>query len=111
MKNKTKSSKGSIRYNKGKPEMSQLSPEFLLDLADVMTQGEGKYPKYNWTKGSNYSTAFDSCMRHLLKFQNGENMDDETGKSHILHAACNLMFLYHSFKHHKDLDDRPKEEE
>ena len=97
---------GSLRFNKGKPEVSQLDPAFLLDLADLITKSAQKYGKFNYAKGQNYSTPFDSCMRHLLKFQQGQDFDKESGQSHILHAAANLMILYGSFLRHKELDDR-----
>ena len=100
---------GSIRKNSGKPEMSQLDPRFIIDLADLITKSAAKYGKFNYTKGQNYSVAFDSCMRHLLKFQQGQDFDDESSSSHILHAAANLMILYCSFLRHKELDDRCEE--
>lgn len=100
---------GSLRYNEGKPEVSQLDPKFILDLADLITQSAKKYGKYNYAKGQNYSTPFDSCMRHLLEFQQSVDFDNESSKSHILHAAANLMILYGSFIRHKELDDRAEE--
>ena len=100
---------GSKRYNNGKPEVSQLSPQFVMDLADLMTQSAKKYGKFNWAKGQDFCTPLDSCYRHLLKFQAGQDLDDESGKSHLLHAAANIMIMYHSQLFHKDLDDRSEE--
>ena len=109
--NAHKSKTGSLRYNQGKPEMSQLDPEFLLELADMMTEAAKKYGKHNWKLGQAYSTPYDSCMRHLLAFMSGEDMDKESGKSHILHSVANLMILWYTWKHcDQELDDRYKEE-
>lgn len=102
-----KSKTGSLRYNKGKPEVSQLDPRFIQELADLMTASAEKYGKYNWALGQEYHTPFDSCMRHMLKFIKGEDLDDESGKSHLLHAAANIMILWNSWKKNdKELDTR-----
>lgn len=100
---------GSLRFNEGKPEVSQLDPNFILGLADLMTASAKKYGKYNWALGQEYMTPFDSCMRHLMKFAAGEDLDSESGKSHILHAAANLMIIYTSQrKGDSELDNRCK---
>lgn len=103
-------SKGSKRHNKGKPQVSQLSPEFILDLANLMTKTaeSGKYEEFNWTKGQNYRTAYDSLQRHMLAYYSGEDIDPDSGFPHLLCAGANLMIMYHSYKNHPDLDDRPK---
>lgn len=98
---------GSLRYNEGKPEVSQLDPSFILDLADLITKSAEKYGRGNYAKGQMFSTPFDSCMRHLLKFQSGEELDSESLKSHLLHAAANVMILYNSWKKdNPELDNR-----
>lgn len=98
---------GSLRYNEGKPEVSQLDPRFVIELADLMTLSAKKYGKYNWANGQEYHTPYDSCMRHLLKFIAGEDFDDDSGKSHLIHAAANLMILWTSHqKGIKELDTR-----
>ncbi len=100
---------GSKRSNTGKPEVSQLDPRFIMDLADLITKSAQKYGKYNYALGQEYHTPYDSCMRHLMKFMSGEDNDAESGLSHLLHAAANIMILYTShLKQNKDLDTRYK---
>lgn len=107
-----KSPTGSFRLNQGKPELSQLDPRFLIALSDLMTKSAKKYGRYNWALGQEYHTPFDSCMRHMLKFMNGENDDDESGMSHLLHAAANIMILWTSVQKNLDhLDTRNKWED
>lgn len=104
-----KSKTGSLRYNQGKPEVSQLDPRFILALADLMTKSAEKYGKFNWAKGQEYHTPFDSCQRHLLKFMSGEDIDSESGLSHLVHAAANIMIMWTSQKKNiKYLDSRNK---
>jgi hypothetical protein len=101
------SSTGSKRINKGKPEMSQLDPRFLMDLADLITKSAAKYGKFNYALGQEYHTPYDSLMRHAHKFWQGEDLDDESGLHHVLHMAANCMILYSSIKKEKkELDTR-----
>ena len=101
------SSTGSLRYNEGKPEMSQLDPNFIMELADLLTVSAKKYGKYNWALGQKYSTVLDSLDRHIHKFKIGEDLDTESKRSHLIHAAANIMILWNSWKKESDeLDDR-----
>ena len=98
----TKSPTGSLRLNNGKPEMSQLDPEFLMEMAAHMTKSAAKYGKFNWALGQEFHTPLDSHDRHLNDgFKRGEDFDKESGSSHIVSAACNLMILYRSWKIHQ----------
>jgi hypothetical protein len=98
---------GSLRYNKGKPEMSQLDHRFLMELAGLFTKAQKKYGRYNWTKGQKYSTAYDSLMRHIHAFMGGQDFDTESKENHLVHAAANIMIMWNSWKQKSlDLDDR-----
>jgi hypothetical protein len=106
------SSTGSLRFNKGKPQMSQLNPKFIMELAQLMGKGEAKYGKYNWAKGQQYTTVYDSLNRHLSAFMLGEDIDPESGMSHLMHCASNIMILWHSWQlENEELDDRFFKEE
>ena len=104
------SSTGALRYNSDKPQLSQIDPLFLIGLAELMTQSAKKYSKWNYAKGQNLTTVCDSMSRHLLSFLNGENDDKESGKSHLLHIACNALIAYSTterhLEKHPELDDR-----
>lgn len=103
----TKSITGSKRINVGKPEYTQLDPNFITGLAKLMTVSAEKYGKYNWALGQNYTTASDSLMRHLNSFLLGEDYDKESGMSHLLHIAANTMILFTSWSMNNEaLDDR-----
>ena len=97
---------GSVRKNAGKPKMSHIDPEFILGMAKVLTIGEKKYEAFNWAKGNNMLVPYDSAMRHILSYISGENLDEESGESHLFHAAVNLMFMYYYEKNFSDMDDR-----
>lgn len=96
------SSTGSKRFNEGKPEVSQLDPRFIMDLADLITKSANKYGKYNYALGQEYHTPYDSLMRHANKFWQGEDLDSESCLHHVLHMAANCMILYTSILANKD---------
>ena len=41
-------STGSKRYNKGKPDCHHIAPEFIIELADLMTESAKKYDDWNY---------------------------------------------------------------
>lgn len=97
---------GATKYDGGKPRMSLLDPYALSEAAKVLTFGEKKYAAHNWRKGFRYSRLLDGVMRHINAFNDGEDLDPESGLSHLAHAMCNLMFLLKNTQTHPELDDR-----
>lgn len=97
----------SARFNSGKTQVRELDPAFIMGLGEVLTAARSKYEEGNWMKPTKFSTPYESAMRHLMKFWDGTELDEETGKHHLLHAATNLMFLYyHSQNGEEGSDDR-----
>lgn len=86
-------STGGVKHDIGKPRYELIAPEFLHGLAEILTFGAEKYDDRNWEKGMAWGRPFGALQRHLWAWWNGEEIDAETGKSHLHHAACCLMFL------------------
>ena len=84
---------GGVKFDEGKPRMELIAPEMLVGLAEVLTFGAVKYAPRNWEQGMAWSRCFGALMRHLWAWWGGEELDRETGLSHLDHAACCLMFL------------------
>jgi hypothetical protein len=103
---KVKDGAFSARHNEGKTQVREIDPDFILGIGDVLTASRTKYSEGNWMKETKFSTPYESCMRHLQKFWNGEELDEETKRHHLLHAATNLMFLYYHTDSGKGIDDR-----
>lgn len=103
---KPKVSSQSARHNQGKVQVREVDPAFIIGLGEVLTASRQKYDEGNWQKPTNYSTPYESAMRHLMKFWSGEEFDEETSKHHLLHAATNLMFLYYHTRSGVGTDDR-----
>ncbi len=95
-----------LKYDDEKPRMDLLDPEFLEEVAAVMTFGAKKYAAHNWRKGLAVSRLLAAALRHIFAVLRGEDHDPESSKSHIAHATCCLMFAFWMLKHRADLDDR-----
>lgn len=92
------------KFDAGKARIDLIAPEFIVGTADVLAYGAEKYGARNWEKGMSWSRCFAALMRHMWAWWAGEQRDAETGKPHLFHAACCLMFLaaFESRGHGKD---------
>lgn len=92
----------------GKPRYDLLPPELLDGVARVLTVGATKYAPRNWELGIMYGRVFSALMRHMWAWWRGENVDAETGHSHLWHAGCCLAFLIaYEARGMAKFDDRP----
>lgn len=98
------------KYDDGKVRMELLSPKAIAELAKVLTFGASKYEANNWRNGIAWTRVIGAVKRHLNAFEDGVNVDEESGLSHLAHAMCGLMFLLEFEQTHKELDDRYKKE-
>jgi uncharacterized HAD superfamily protein len=101
----TKKQEG-LRYNTGKNRLGLLPPNALKQIGEILTFGAEKYDPNNWKKGMPWSSVLDSLERHIEAFKSGIDYDDESGKLHLAHAGCNLMFLLEYYNLCPDRDDR-----
>ena len=105
---------GGKRYNEGKRLWHLLPMEALEDMVKVLEFGAEKYDKHNWKRGFSYTSLLDCLQRHMVAYGKGEDIDPESGVSHLGHALCNLVFLSYFEKYpelYKKFDDRFKLEE
>lgn len=95
------------KFDQQKPRMGLVHPDFVQGVAEVLSFGADKYGAWNWAEGIDYSRLYDAAQRHLSAWHKGEDLDEESGNNHLLHASCELMFLYCYQKWQKEgLDDR-----
>lgn len=96
------------QYGLAKPGLSKVPPLPLLAIGQVMAVGASKYGPVNWRKNPvSSSTYYDAAMRHLMAWWDGQDLDLETGISHLAHAAANLCILLDADSGPWLLDDRP----
>lgn len=94
----TVSETGMLKQTAGKLRMDVLPPEWKSLLARHMQFGafEKKPVPYgadNWRKGGDAKLLVAAAERHILQYQLGEKTDSESGSSHLVAAACNLLML------------------
>jgi len=86
---------GGRKFDGGKPQYGLLPPNALRATVDILTFGAEKYEPDNWKHVPDSKRRyFDAAQRHLWDWKNGEQNDPESGKNHLAHALCCLMFLY-----------------
>lgn len=94
-------------FDTGKPDLSQLPYASLAAIAEVFMYGATKYGKANYERGFESWKLVASALRHIYKYQAGEDKDDESGLSHLAHAATNLIMLMHTIALGTNIDTRP----
>jgi hypothetical protein len=72
-----------------------LIPPFAMEqTALAHKHGAEKYGPFNWRDtGVCASTYINAMMRHINAFRDGENLDPESGISHLAHIACSCNIL------------------
>lgn len=86
-----------LKYDQDKIRMDLLEiglAEPLEAVAEVLTYGAKKYADNSW-QGVEPKRYIAAMHRHLNKYYRGEGCDEESGLSHMAHAACNALFLLH----------------
>jgi len=80
----------------GKLRWSLLPTKALQGCIRVLTFGCKKYSPNNWKVVKPQGSYLDATFRHLIKYSEGEEFDDESEESHLSHAICDILFLeYH----------------
>lgn len=101
-----------LKLDHGKPPLSLVDRYAIEQIGQVLAFGARKYAAHNWREGIQYSRLLDAAMRHLYAFADGEDLDAESGLSHIAHAGCCVVFLLGMINAKPEMDDRyrkPKE--
>lgn len=97
----------SAKADKGKLELSLVNTQLVKAVAEVRMYGTEKYgDSENWRKVEP-KRYVDALYRHLLAYIEGNEVDEESGLSHLAHMACNISFLLDEeyLKEHKgDMD-------
>ena len=85
---------GGRKFDGGKLQYGLLPPLALKAIVEILTFGAEKYEADNWKHVPNAEERYvDAAMRHFTAWIAGEKKDPETGKSHLAHVMCCVLFL------------------
>ncbi len=83
-----------VKYDKEKLRWDLLPLKPIVDVVDVLTYGANKYSDFNWAYVEPFEDRYyAAAMRHITAWRLGEQTDKESGKHHLAHAMCCLIFL------------------
>ena len=100
-----------VKYDGEKPKMHLLPPKAINEVAKVLTFGAQKYDEENWRKLEDLQSRYSSgALRHIFAHLDSEDLDPESGLSHLAHAICCLLFkLEIELENAKIEEERPRE--
>lgn len=83
-----------LKYDTGKLRWDLLPLKLIRKIVDVLTFGSIKYEDNSWQGLADAENRYYAAMmRHLDAWRSGELIDPESGRTHLAHAACNIIFL------------------
>ncbi len=87
-----RNAQGGGKSDGGKLKWTLLPWCALSEIVEVLMFGANKYGPSNWqlVEPERYKEAL---TRHWVAYLEGEKSDPDTGKSHLAHIGCNVLFL------------------
>lgn len=91
-----------------KTPMSTVPTGVILELSVAMLEGALKYGRHNYRSiGVRASVYYDAAIRHLASWWEGEDIDPDSGISHITKCIATLTVLRDAMMQDNLTDDRP----
>ncbi|WP_434715490.1 dATP/dGTP diphosphohydrolase domain-containing protein [Paraburkholderia sp. A3RO-2L] len=91
-----------------KAPMSTVSAAVMAEVGVAMLEGAAKYGRHNYRAvGVRASVYYDATIRHLFSWWEGEDIDPDSGMSHITKAITSLVVLRDAMIQNMMTDDRP----
>lgn len=88
----------------------RLLPRVAMEEeAWALAHGARKYGAWNWREPGRRPRATvygEAVLRHVLAWMDGENLDEESGRSHLAHARAGLGILLDAMSKGTMDDDR-----
>lgn len=88
----------SKKYDQGKLRWDLLPLNLIEKVVEIYTFGAEKYGANTWQNLEDGYNRYKAAMfRHLMEFEKGNVIDDESGKEHLAHMVWNsIAMLYMS---------------
>ena len=89
-------------FKDGKLRWDLLPLEEIEDIVKVDTEGAKKYSDNSWQNLDNgYQRYKAALLRHLVEYEKGTKIDEDTGCQHLAQVAWNAIALLWLDKHGK----------
>ena len=85
-----------VKHDSHKLRMSLIPNGTLAEVVKILEFGAEKYSPDNWKHVDDARTRyFDAAQRHIMTWWDNDNnqTDPESGRHHLAHAICCLLFL------------------
>ena len=90
------------------PGFSVVPRRVVAELGLAMLEGAAKYGRHNYRRaGVRASVYVDALDRHLAAWWEGQDIDPDSGISHVTKAIASLVVLRDSMMQGNWQDDRP----
>ena len=85
----------SVKYDEGKRDYTLLPINELEQVLDVLEFGAKKYGVKNaWKNVENGKERYNrALLRHIIEYEKGNDIDEESNMKHLAHAVCNILFI------------------
>lgn len=96
------------RAGRNKARLGLVPAVAFIYESEVMRQGSEQYGEYNWRDTEvNSAVYYDACMRHLLAYWEGQDIDPDSGMPHMAHVRANAGIIMDAEHHGTLVDGRP----
>lgn len=82
-----------VKYDQGKPDYSLITRAMVEPMIRALMYGEKKYARGNFRNGFTNTRLAAAAMRHIMAYLDREDLDPESGVSHLGHAMAALGML------------------
>lgn len=80
----------------------------MAEIGMALVEGARKYGRHNYrVTGVKASVYVDASVGHIAQWYEGEDVDKDSGLSHIVKAIASLVILRDAMLQEKLVDDRP----
>lgn len=91
-----------------KVPVSTVPANVIQEIGLAMLEGALKYGRHNYrVSGVRASVYYDAAMGHLMSWWEGEDLDPDSGLSHVTKALASLTVLRDAMARDMLTDDRP----
>lgn len=91
-----------------KTQLQLIPPAASRGIANVLSLGASKYGIWNWRENKVARMTYVAAIkRHLDAWVDGQDLDEESGESHIAHIGASACILLDAEDFGTLVDDRP----